>query len=224
MSSEPCRLPRSIASRRQLGFTLLELLVALSIFALIAVIAYNGLYAVLNARAETDRQAERLAEIQTALAILGRDIEQTLNREIRDEFGDRQPALRGDPEAEDRPFLEFTRAGWRNPARQVRSHLQRVGYRMDQEGLVRVTWRVLDRAQDSAPVEEQILSEVTAVQMRFLDDRQQWHTQWPPPDMLNQPAEPGQQPQPLPLPRAVELALNLQDFGRIVRLFALPPG
>lgn len=205
------------------GFTLLELLVALSIFALIGVAAYNGLYAVLNARADTDRQAQRLAEIQTALMLVGRDVEQTLARGIRNEYGDPQLPLQGG--AKDGPLFEFTRTGWRNPTRLPRSNMQRIAYRIDKDNLVRISWRVLDRAQDSLPQEAPILGGVTEAQVRFLDEKLEWHAEWPPANLATQlnpgsaPTNQGQQPQ---LPRAVELVLELKDFGRITRLFALP--
>lgn len=199
---------------------------ALSIFALIAVMAYNGLYAVLNARAETDRQAQRLAEIQTALTLVGRDVEQTLARGIRNEYGDAQLPLQGG--AEDGLLLEFTRTGWRNPMRLPRSNMQRIAYRIDKDNLVRMSWRVLDRAQDSTPQEAPILGGVTEAQVRFMDAKQEWHTEWPPANLAAQlgagatPAPSAQGQQPPLLPRAVELVLELKDFGRITRLFALP--
>lgn len=204
------------------GFTLLELLVALSIFALVGVAAYNGLYAVLNARADTDRQAQRLAELQTALMLVGRDIEQTLARGIRNEYGDPQLPLQGG--AKDGPLFEFTRTGWRNPTRLPRSNMQRIAYRIDKDNLVRMSWRVLDRAQDSLPQEAPILGGVREAQVRFLDEKLEWHAEWPPANLatqLSSGSAPANQGQQLQLPRAVELVLELKDFGRITRLFAI---
>lgn len=220
---DPFHASCAAASR---GFTLLELLVALSIFALIAVMAYNGLYTVLNARADTDRQAQRLAEIQTALMLVSRDVEQTLARGIRNEYGDAQPPLQGG--VKDGPLLEFTRTGWRNPTRLPRSNMQRIAYRIDKDSLMRMSWRVLDRAQDSMPQEAPILGDVTEAQVRFMDEKLEWHAEWPPANLAAQlgsgatPAPSNQGQQPLLLPRAVELVLELEDLGRITRLFAVP--
>ena len=77
------------------GFTLLELLVALSIFSIIAVMAYSGLNTVLLARIQTDQHAIQLARLQMTFTWLKRDIEQYIGRSIRDQYGDRQAALIG---------------------------------------------------------------------------------------------------------------------------------
>ena len=77
-----------------------------------------------------------------------RDIEQVVPRTVRDEYGDAQSPLVG---GED---LQLTRAGWRNPGGRQRSTLQRVGYALEEQQLVRYCWSVLDRAQDSEPLEQ----------------------------------------------------------------------
>ena len=104
------------------GFTLLELLVALAIFGLLAAMSYSGLHAVLQQQLYTEQAAERLGALQKLYLIMQRDIEQIVARTVRDEFGDAQlPVVGGDA-------LQFTRGGWRNPAGRQRSTLQRVGY------------------------------------------------------------------------------------------------
>ena len=114
----------------QRGFTLIELLVALLVFAVMSVLAYGGLRSVLDASAGAGAHADRLASLQRTFMALARDVEQLADREIRDEYGDRQPALRV---GADERLLELTRAGWRNPAGQTRSTLQRVAYRLDEQ-------------------------------------------------------------------------------------------
>ena len=83
---------RKAGMRASCGFTLLELLVALSIFAIVAVLAYGGLGTVLDQRILTEESAERLADLQKTYLIVQRDIEQLVPRAIRDEFGDEQAA------------------------------------------------------------------------------------------------------------------------------------
>ena len=63
---------------------------------------------------------------------------------------------------EDDYLVEFTRAGWPNPAGKKRSTLQRVAYSFDYDDrtITRHFWEVLDRAEESAPVEEIILRNV----------------------------------------------------------------
>jgi general secretion pathway protein J len=206
----PTEGSRTAPTRRTAGFTLLELLVALAVFAVVAVLAYGGLRSVLDAREHADRQAQRLAELQSAVSVLGRDVEQVLERGIRNEFGDPEPPLRG---GSGTLLLELTRAGWRNPAALPRSDLQRVAYRLDGTELVRLAWQVLDRAQDAAPLEMPLLTGVAAVEVRFFDHALEWRPEWPPP-------LPGEEAPALP--RAVEITLELEDWGRVTRLLRLP--
>ena len=187
------------------GFTLIELLVALVIFALLAVMAYGGLSRVLDARDSFDRHNDRLSDLQMTFMLMGRDIEQAVDRPIRDAFGDSAPALQGDGQA-----VELTRDGWRNPGAFMRSQLQRVGWRLDGDQLRRMTWAVVDRAPDSEPVQPVILDKVDALAFRFLNEQGQWFDQWPP-DTENATE--------LDLPQAVEVTLELDDWGEIRRLF-----
>lgn len=198
--------------RRQTGFTLLELLVALSIFALLAAMAYGGLNTVLKTRKATDTQAERLARLQQTFFWLERDIVQAIDRPIRDEYGDPQPALRGVTLGDLR--LELTRNGWRNPVGRVRSHLQRVAWGLKDERLMRYYWNVLDRAQDSKPLSTEMLDGVQRLELRFMDAAGKWGEVWP---AVSRRGGPGD-----PLPRAVEVTLESEREGRITRLFEVP--
>lgn len=203
------------SSRKYAGFTLLELLVALSIFALLAAMAYGGLNIVLRERQATEQQAARLAQLQMTFLWLGRDLEQIVNRSIRDEYGDRQPALRGVEFGRYR--LELTRGGWRNPAGRARSNLQRMAYGLQDGELVRTYWNVLDRAQDSQPVETVLLDGVDKLELRFLDDKKQWRDTWPTTTADSESA--GDK-----MPLAIEVSLETEAEGRITRLFRVSAG
>lgn len=202
--------------KKQTGFTLLELLVAIGIFALLAAMAYGGLNLIMKERQATDEHAARLAQLQRTFLWLGRDIEQTVNRPIRDEYGDVQRALSG--EQVGRYQLELTRAGWRNPAGRARSNLQRVAYGIKDEKLVRAYWNVLDRAQDSQPIETELLDGVIRMELRFLaiqtNNQTEWADSWPSNEL-------GLEPTEAP-PRAVEVTLETEAEGRITRLFRVP--
>ncbi|UCE89614.1 MAG: type II secretion system minor pseudopilin GspJ, partial [Pseudomonadota bacterium] len=95
---------------RQVGFTLLELLVALAVFAVMSAMAYGGLSSVLNMREQTDAAAQRLASVQRAFLRIERDLEQSVTRGVRDAFGSMQLALEA-AEDGDNGRLEFTRIG-----------------------------------------------------------------------------------------------------------------
>jgi general secretion pathway protein J len=196
------------------AFTLLELLVALSIFALLSVMAYAGLSIVLTANQVLETNMERLSEVQRSVTLLSRDIRQTVNRGIRDTFGDVKQPLIGASEFDTlgTPAIELTRTGYANPLGTKRSFLQRVSYRVEEEILYRNSWRVLDQAQDTEADALAICDDVEALKLRYLDNDNNWHEQWPPID----PEYQG----PV-LPMAVEVSLTLTDWGKVVRLLPL---
>lgn len=190
------------------GFTLIELLVALLIFVLLAAMSYGGLRTVLDAQQSFEKHNDRLAELQLLFMMMGRDIRQIVDRPIRDNYGDKQAALIGGLEG-----LEFTRAGRRNPAQLKRSQLQRVGWQLEDGKLMRLSWNVLDRAQDSVAIRHQMSAKVEQLEIRFLDQQGKWHEQWP----LENPKK-GQSA----LPAAVEVNIELEDWGRVRRLYPVP--
>ncbi len=190
------------------GFTLIELLVAMSIFAVVAVMAYGGLDSVLKMRKQGDEHAVKLAALQTAFAILERDIEQAANRSTRDNFGDPQPAMSGDDET-----LEFTRNGRRNPGGFSRSYLQRIAYGIEDEELMRASWQVLDLAQDSEAATGPLLEGVTQIEFSYLDAQLEWHSEWPVRNLSQaNAATPA-------LPKAIALTIESEQWGEIKRLF-----
>jgi general secretion pathway protein J len=198
------------------GFTLVELLAAIAIFAVMALMAYGGLSAVLNARAAVETSLARTAEIQKAVYRLQSDLEQARPRPIRDEYGDRQPAFVTRDEGREGRRVEFTRGGWRNPRLQRRSALERVSYGLKDGRLVRYSWLTLDRAREDALIEVPLLDGVESLEWRFLDAQRSWRDSWPP-----QAATGNTTPELLPL--AVELNLETRDWGQIRYLFRLIP-
>jgi general secretion pathway protein J len=192
------------------GFTLIELLVAMAIVAIIAVIAFVGLDRVITQQAIARERTERWQQIQFAMRLIAQDLAQIQPRATREELGETyQPSLLADPSAQ---FgLEFSRGGWANPAGVARGTVLRVAYDWEEDKLVRWHWGVMDRTVSTVPVRAEILDGVTNVEVRFLDTAGEWHLEWPPLERRG--------PQSLiSVPRAVEFAVELEDYGRVLRL------
>ena len=198
------------------GFTLLEVMVAMAIFALIGIVSAALLNRILDARNLSAERAERLGGLQRAVLRLERDLLQATGRPIRDGFGDLQPALI----LEDARRIEFSRHGWRNPLELARSEVQRVAWSLDEEGaLSRRFWSVLDRAQDSRSRSQTVLAAVEDLEFVLLDMEGGSWRDWPPD--RGAPALPGEAREGRPLPGALRVSLTLAPFGRVERLIPL---
>jgi general secretion pathway protein J len=192
------------------GFTLIELLVSVAILAIIGVMAFVGLSRIIAQQELARTRTERWQEIQLAMRLVTQDLAQMHPRATREELGESyQPSLLADPSAQF--ALEFSRGGWANPAGLARGTVLRVAYNWEEDKLVRWHWAVMDRTLSTPPVRAELLDGVTNVEVRFLDTAGEWHLEWPPLDRRG--------PQSLiARPRAVEFALELKDFGRVLRL------
>ncbi|WP_290651340.1 type II secretion system minor pseudopilin GspJ [Aquisalimonas sp.] len=190
------------------GFTLIEILVALAIFALVSAVSFSGILVMVDNRARVTNHADRLAAIQTAVSLLERDLQQAVARPIRDPFGDPRPAML----SEDLADLEFTRAGRSNPLGLRRSELERVAYRIEDEQLVRLSWGVIDQQPEPPRQDRALLSGALEIALRFMDADTQWRETWPPP---------GDAPGSPQLPRAVEFTVILEDMDRVTRVLLL---
>ncbi|MEN8165853.1 MAG: type II secretion system minor pseudopilin GspJ [Pseudomonadota bacterium] len=195
---------------RHQGFTLLELLIAITVFSILSTITYSGLKAVLDTEERTRDHIHRLSQLQIGLNLMQRDIEQAVTREIRDEFGDSLPAIRSGGISS--TLLELTRNGYPNPMNLQRSGLQRVAYQLEEDALYRITWPSLDRAQDSSPRRSRLFADIQNVELIYYDQQMKRQQTWP------AVSTEGDNPQ-YPLPKAIELTLEFEGMGKIRRLF-----
>jgi general secretion pathway protein J len=193
------------------GFTLLELLVAMAIFAILGTLALSG-YTELQQQSEyAEQRLERLREVQRAMQTIGQDLAQIEPRPIREPLGEALiPAVLATDSIE--YGLQFTRAGWSNTAGLARPTLQRVGYRLDGEGLWRDHWTVLDRTLATEPTRVKLLGKVRSVRFRFMNPAREWVDRWPVSDGTNLAGSERLRP------AAIEVVLELEDWGEIRRV------
>lgn len=198
--------------RVQQGFTLIEVFVAITVFAVMTGLAYLSLGQTLSNADMLNERMDRLRAIQRTVSYLSSELLQTVPRTVRDELGDAPvPALASSFGGQF--SLQLTRGGWPNSAGVPRSTLQRAAYRIEDGELLRYHWNVLDRTVNNTPVVTVMLDEVDSLTFRFLVGDDDWSDQWPP-------LSPGG-PISSSLPRAVEILLVLADEGEISRIVEL---
>jgi general secretion pathway protein J len=199
---------------RNRGFTLLELLVAMFIAAVMFAMGYGAINQALISRGALQEQQARLIEVQTAVRVLEQDFVQLAPRPIRQPVGDGYlSALIGDPTQQ--PFVQLTRGGWANPTGLQRPGLQRVAYFLDKDTLRREYWTVLDPTLASTTIKRDLLTHVKAVTVRYMDISRQWQVQWPGTGVAG---AQGQEETLRTRPIAVEITLETEDWGKLVRI------
>jgi len=210
------------------GFTLVEVLIALAITAFVSTIAFTSLSVVITGVERTQASADRTQQVNRAWMVISRDLRQFVARPVRDEFGELESALLGGPAA--RFTLSFTRTGWHNPGLHPRSSLQRVNYRLEDNALWRDSYAVLDRAGDTEARSVKLLDDVEYLEPVFLRsladaeaagegvtvDTRNWLDSW-----VVDTSGAGKSLGP---PAAVEIRLQLADWGEMRRLYELPSG
>jgi general secretion pathway protein J len=201
----------------QTGFTLLEVLIAIGITAMIGLGSWQILNSAIRSSEATQSRLEELNALQKTMLIMSRDFQQLLPRAIRDEYGDYQKALTSKSEFY---LIELSRAGWRNPLDDHRSNVQRVAYELDGNTLVRHYWSVLDRSQDSQSLARTLMDGVESVSFKFMNDSGGWLDEWPPSDASGTtPVDPRFNDNQFP--SALSVIIKLERFGTITRLFDL---
>ncbi|MBD3668193.1 MAG: type II secretion system minor pseudopilin GspJ [Kangiella sp.] len=193
---------------KQAAFTLTEILVALFVFSVVVAGALQVFTFLQKATDSNDKQIQRIREVQMAVRQLEEDIRYLVPRTRRDEYGDTSPLIVGESSSVN-SYLEFTRAGWRNPAKLSRSELQHLKYEFVDDELLRHHWIYVDPAQGGQELTRVMLTGVTEFKVEFLED-DNWKEDW----IIDRGTKGT-------MPEAVKVTIELNDFGEIYRLFPM---
>ncbi len=214
----------TLVRRQQRGLTLLEVLIALSIFSLIGMASYRVLSATIESQQASEIYSQLLSERQKALNIIDRDLQQLIDRSIRSTAAEQAAFIQVNQELYP---LEFTRGGRRNPLMLPRSSMQRIAYdigphpqsanrnsqyyRDDRSYLRRHIWSALDREEDAPVIIQTLLPDIEQLSVAVLSEKGR-HQEWPLPEQETNEDEPVK-------PLAIEIVLENSVGEQLSRLY-----
>ena len=191
--------------KRNSGFTLIEALLALAIFGVIAVLSYRATAAMSEGEAQLSAEAQRWRTLEALFTRFEADIRQAIPRGAR--AGTQREAAWVGTTFDGHAALAFTRSGSEFVIEPAASG-QRIGYRLNGSTLELAYWPAIDHETGTKPAIYPLINGVTGFDLEYLTRAGHWRDRWP---LL------GEED----LPRAVKLTLTLDDGARIDRLFTL---
>ena len=190
------------------GFTLVEVMVSLMIFAMLAGAGAVVLSGAIDNRFAVKAASDRVGDLQRMRGLLRADLGQATARRSRGPTGRPTPQPIVGAAAPGDPILVLNRAGWSNPGEQARPSLQRVEYRLVEDRLERRASSHLDGARPGPP---QVLCRgVSEVTVDFVRDGEAA------PAFISSIDR--------PLPDAVRIGMTIEGYGRVDQLFAVGSG
>ena len=200
-----------ITCKKNNGFTLIEILIALSVFAILATITSSALHHALNTRALVTKQADRLSTLQLAMALIQRDTQQIIDRAIRGNDLHVIRAFTGQSH-----YVEFTRSGGVNPEGVLtHSPFIRVAFLCHQGQLIRRTWSILDTPNRKTYQDKVLIDHLKHCQFAYLSHAHKLLPEWGRNTLTrNQHNE--------SLPTGIQLTLHLNDWGAMSLLMIIP--
>ncbi|WP_339481002.1 MULTISPECIES: type II secretion system protein GspJ [unclassified Pseudomonas] len=144
---------------RQSGFTLLELVIAIAIFALLGLASWRLFDSVVRTQQGTGQHERDIRALQRAVGVIERDVWQAVAGSVVLAPG----------------RLQLQRSHWRNPLDQPRSERQTVRYRLEGVAL----WRdSVGEGEDRPLVQQQkLLDDVHGLSWRVFDRQRGWHSE-----------------------------------------------
>jgi general secretion pathway protein J len=194
--------------RGDTGFTLIELMVALFIFALLAAAGVSLLSFGVRAQAAATQRLEDTADLRRFSTLMANDLAQVLPRVARGPDGQPVRAFTGNDGRSNPLVLGYVRGGWTNPGAAARAGIQRVDVTLTEGRLTRTAYPMVDGS--VAPAGIVLADRVDALTMRYRDRRGEWRPRWD--DALTD-----------SLPAAVEMTVTRKGAPPLVLAFATGP-
>jgi general secretion pathway protein J len=187
------------------AMTLIEILIAMILFSVIATMGYGGLSNIIDLQREQKRIQREQEDIQRVLLIISRDFYQIVPRPVRNNTGAVIASVHFDS---NNNTIEFTRSGNSHPITFNRSQFLRVGYTLEDDQLYRLHWHHLDRVLSTIPEKNLLLRDIDSIKFRFMDKTKIWKKTWSPRNVNE-------------IPNAIEMILTMQNEVEYLHTFPL---
>jgi general secretion pathway protein J len=196
----------TVPDAKRSGFTLLEILIAIAIVALLALMGYRALSALSESESRLSAEATKWRTLDLFFARLEADLREAVPRPARSGAAS-EPAWLAAVDAAGNGALAFSRAG-PDFAIDPGSVGQRLGYRLRNGSIEVLYWPGYDRPRDGEPAAYVLLSDVTQFRLSYLTATGIWVDNWP----IGGDAD---------LPRATRVIVTLASGEEIERWLAL---
>ena len=202
--------PAAPARRSARAFTLIEVLVAIAILGVVALLAYRATAAMTDSEARLAQESERWRSLDMLFARLESDMRQSVPRSSRRGASTEPPWFAVAADSAANSAVAFTRAG---PEFSVEPGIagQRIGYRLRDGAIEALYWPQLDNVPNATPATYALARDIDRFRILQLGSNNVWSQQWPPPNAAKTDV----------LPRAVRIEIGLADGTSIERVIAL---
>jgi len=196
-----------------LGYTLIEVIIALAVFAILSTMSASVMLQAFKTKARLAEETDRINTLELTITLIRRDVEQILNRAIRGNEMHLFPPFIGESN-----YTEFTRGGYVNPNATVQaSTLKRIALLCKKHALTRRSWATLDGPERNQYQDKLLLDNLEACSFSYVSQSQEILPAW-------RPYAVSQQQKNASLPEAIQLTLELKHLGKVDVLFAIPEG
>ena len=193
------------------GFTLIELLVAIFIFAIISVISYRTISAIIKTQQVINTTQNKWGSIAATLNQFDYNWNSVIPLAIRDQSGTLVPAVIVQPNINTNfdAQLWFTRSGSIGDAQYGVTSPKRIGFRYLNGTLYLLIWPYMNSLSDTSPQVTVLLTNIDIFTVSVLLPNQQWADTWPqtPTDFTN-------------IPRGLQIYIKLKSGEEMTRQWA----
>lgn len=187
------------------GFTLIEVLVALAIFAVLALAGWKVFDSLIKVRERNQVYTQRLSALQSTYTLMLRDFSQASARPARQSRLAEPAFIVNDQE------ITFTRMGAFDPTLRSTSSLERISYRYDaaQQRLTRTSYRQPDQARSQTAPLSVVLTDISNFTVQALEPAPT--DRWPPALNVTQPDDVAKPQGDTRLPQGIQIQFSQND-------------